>query len=330
MKRWFLSLAVLAVVLALIAGATFYLAPLQVSDASIRLKLWRAGVHSRYVEVDGYRIHYFEAPAAGNQPGTPLVLVHGLGARGEDWAAMIPALAAKGFHVYVPDLLGYGRSPRPDVNYAISLEEKTVVDFMSALDLKRADVGGWSMGGWVALKLTVDHPELVDRLVVYDSAGIYFPATFAPSLFTPHDAAGLTRLQAMLTPHPVALPAFVQRAALRKLQRNGWVIDRSVAAMLNGRDLLDFKLHTISRPTLIVWGSADRLIPLSVGETMHRDIPGSMLLVIDGCGHLAPLECATPVVSGTVGFLRAQPPLSGGEINLPGHPDQTSAKPPTP
>ena len=330
MKRWFLSLAVLAVVLALLAGATLYLAPLQVSDAGIRLKLWREGVHSRYVEVDGYRIHYFEAPAAGSQPGIPLLLVHGLGARGEDWAAMIPALAAKGFHVYAPDLLGYGRSPRPDVNYAISLEEKTVADFMAAVGLKRADVGGWSMGGWVALKLTIDHPELVNRLVIYDSAGIYFPATFPPSLFTPRDGAGLVRLQAMLSPDPPKLPAFVQNAAIRKLHRNGWVIDRSVSAMLNGRDLLDFKLQNIHRPTLIVWGSADKLIPLSVGETMHRDISGSLLLVIDGCGHLAPLECSKPVVSGTVGFLRADPPLAGGEISLPGRYDQPSTKSNTP
>ena len=88
-------------------------------------------------------------------------------------------LAAQGFHVYVPDLLGYGRSPKPDVDYSISLEEKTVVEFMQAVHVPRADVGGWSMGGWIAMKLALDHPEMVDRLVVYDSAGVYFPATLA-------------------------------------------------------------------------------------------------------------------------------------------------------
>ncbi len=68
-----------------------------------------------------------------------------------------------------------------------------MTEFMQAVGLTRADVGGWSMGGWIAMKLALDHPELVDRLVVYDSAGIYFPATFGADLFVPADAAGVKR-----------------------------------------------------------------------------------------------------------------------------------------
>jgi pimeloyl-ACP methyl ester carboxylesterase len=319
MKRWLWSLLLVFVVLLCGAAVTFYLAPIAVSDAAVRFHLWRSGVHSRYVNVDGNRIHFFDAPARSAQPGKPLLLVHGLGARGEDWAPMISALAAQGFHVYALDLLGYGRSARPDVVYSIALEEKIVVDFMRAVGLNRADVAGWSMGGWVALKLAADHPMLVDRLVVYDTAGIYFPPTFADSLFTPHDAAGLEQLQVMLSPHPVALPGFVQRAVIRRLRSNAWVIQRSLSAMKNGRDLLDFQLHNISRPTLIVWGANDTLIPSSVGETMHREIPGSNLLLVEGCGHMAPSECARPVVDGTVRFLQAEPPIVGGQETVAGN-----------
>jgi pimeloyl-ACP methyl ester carboxylesterase len=230
---------------------------------------------------------------------------------------MIPALAAKGFHVYVPDLLGYGRSPQPDVSYSIPMQEAVVVQFMQAVHVPRADVGGWSMGGWVSLKLALDHPELVNRLVVYDSAGIYFPATWGPDLFTPNDVAGVRQLLVALTPKPVDLPEFAGRAILRRLQKNAWVIHRSMAAMTNGRDLLDFRLPNIQEPTLIVWGAKDALIPLSVGETMHRSIPNSVLDVIEGCGHLAPAECSEPTVEGTVDFLRAEPPIQGGERRFP-------------
>src|SRR5277367_5259154 len=168
-----LALRVVAflVLLVVAAGLVFYRYPLWVGDQQLRFHLWRAGVKSDYVEAGGYKLHYFEAAPSDGSGGTPLVLVHGLGARGEDWAAMIPALAAKGFHVYVPDLLGYGRSPQPDVDYSVSLQEKTMMEFMDALGLEDSDVGGWSMGGWVALELTLDHPEMVDRLVVFDSAG---------------------------------------------------------------------------------------------------------------------------------------------------------------
>jgi pimeloyl-ACP methyl ester carboxylesterase len=230
---------------------------------------------------------------------------------------MMPALAAQGFHVYAPDLLGYGRSPRPDVSYSISMEEAVVVEFMRAMHLVRPDVGGWSMGGWIAMKLALDHPEMVDRLMVYDSAGIYFPATFEADLFTPHDTAGVRKLIAMLTPEPRPIPEFAARAALRKLRRNAWVLDRSTASMRNGRDLLDFRLHNIHQPMLIVWGAEDELIPLPAGEVIHRAVPQSVLDVVAGCGHLAPAECPKPVIAATVEFLKAEPPMSGGKKILP-------------
>jgi len=312
-----LRIVVLLLIVFAAVGLTFYYNPLWVADQLTRFHLWREGVQSKYVEAGGYRMHYFEALPAKGTAGTPLVLVHGLGARGEDWSAMIPALAAKGFHVYVPDLLGYGRSPRPDVSYSIAMQETAVVQFMQAVHLARADVGGWSMGGWVSMKLALDHPELVDRLVVYDSAGIYFPATFGPELFVPSDAAGVRRLMTILSPHPREVPAFVTKAVLRKFAQNGWVISRSMVAMTSGRDLLDFRLYKIQQPTLIVWGAQDDLIPLSSGKKMHELIPGSVLNVVEGCGHLAPLECSKPVVEGTVDFLRAEPPMQGGERVFP-------------
>jgi pimeloyl-ACP methyl ester carboxylesterase len=301
---------------------TFYFQPLWVNDQIIRMHLRRQKVQSEYIEVDGYKIHYFEAlPPARKRvlgDGAPLVLIHGLGSRGEDWSGMIPGLAAAGFHVYVPDLLGYGRSSKPDVDYSISTEEKMVTDFMKAVHLDHADVGGWSMGGWVALKLTLDHPALVNRLMVFDSAGIYFPPTFDSSLFTPTDSIGLARLAAMLTPHPKPLPGFASQAAIRRLQANAWVIDRSVISMEAGKDLLDFRLHNIRKPTLIVWGTEDQLIPPSVGEEMHRKIENSSLLLVEGCGHLAPGECTKPVLAGTLKFLEAEPPIVGGEATVPG------------
>jgi pimeloyl-ACP methyl ester carboxylesterase len=305
------------VFLAVVAGLIFYRYPLWVSDQGVRFRLWREGVKSEYVAVDGYKLHYFEVPPADGSSGTPLVLVHGLGARGEDWGAMMPALAAKGFHVYAPDLLGYGRSPRPDVDYSISLEEKMVTGFMQAVHVPRADVGGWSMGGWIAMKLTIDHPEMVDRLVIYDSAGTYFPPTWGADLFTPNDTAGVRELVSMLTPKPGGMPEFAAEAVVRKLQANAWVVRRSMASMTSGRDLLDFRLYRISQPMLIVWGAKDRLIPLPVGEAIHKNVPQSVLDIVAGCGHLAPAECSRPVIAGTVEFLRAQPPMRGGEKTFP-------------
>ena len=315
--KFALRVVAFLVLVAVAAGLIFYRYPLWVADQQTRFHLWRSGVKSDYVEAGGYKLHYFEASPGNGGGGTPLVLVHGLGARGEDWTAMMPALAASGFHVYVPDLLGYGRSPKPDVDYSISLEEQTVGQFMQAMHVPRADVGGWSMGGWIAMKLALDHPEMVDRLIIYDSAGTYFPATFGPELFTPGDVAGVKKLMAILSPKPRPMPNFAAEAVVRKLQGNAWVVNRSTASMIRGRDLLDFRLYKISQPMLIVWGAQDELIPLSVGETIHTSVPQSVLDIVEGCGHLAPAECARPVIEGTVEFLRAEPPMRGGVRTFP-------------
>ena len=309
------------VILVLLAAGTFFLEPLWVEDNLIRYKLWRQHVRSESIEVEGNAVHYFEAMpstapnAAG--AGRVLILVHGLGSRGEDWSPLIPSLAAAGFHVYVPDLLGYGRSAKPDVDYSIPLEEELVADFMQELQIEHADVGGWSMGGWIALKLAADRPELVDRLMVFDSAGVYFPPTFDASLFTPTDSAGLSHLIAMLTPQPKPVPEFASRAAIRRLQANAWVVERSLHSMESGRDLMDFKLGEIHQPTLVVWGELDKLIPLAAGEEIHHHIAGSSMLIVDGCGHLAPGECWRPVLQGVVDFLTAQPPQIGIEKTVP-------------
>lgn len=301
------------VVIAIAAGLFFYFNPLWVADQQVRLQLWREGVKSEYVEAGVYRVHYFEA---GPQNGSPLLLIHGLGARGENWAKMIPAMAADGFHVYAPDLPGYGRSSRPkNADYSIAMEEAAVVAYAQAIHLPHADVGGWSMGGWVAMKLAIDHPEMVDRLVIYDSAGVYFPATFGPELFLPSDGKELRRLMTALAPdaRPRSVPEFVSRAVLRRIAHNGWVVERSMSAMMKGKDLLDFRLQEIHQPTLVVWGSGDQLIPLTVGRRIHEEISGSSLNIIAGCGHLAPLECWQPVADATNTFLRSKPPMQGEE-----------------
>ena len=111
MKRVLLSVLVLLLLLGLGGALTFYLEPIWVSDQVIRAHLRVQNVQSKFIDVDGYKIHYFEAVPPARlrvvDDGMPLVLVHGLGSKGEDWSGLIPTLAANGFHVYVPDLLGW-------------------------------------------------------------------------------------------------------------------------------------------------------------------------------------------------------------------------------
>lgn len=289
---------------AAVLGGSVALRPLSYVNAALRFELWRSGVKGRFVSVNGVRMHFFEARPKDGTAGTPVLLVHGLGARGEDWGKLIPGLAAAGFHVYAPDLLGYGRSDQPDATYTIAYQQAAIRDYMQAMRLTHADVLGWSMGGWIAMRLAAEHPEMVDRLVLYDSAGVYFPLEYKTSIFTPRTAEELDTLMARLTPKQIKIPRFMARDLLRRGAKNAWVLQRTVAAMENGKDLMDFRLGEIRAPTAVIWGNQDELIPPATGRKIAEGIAGAMFVPIEGCGHLAPAECVSQVLPATVTFLR--------------------------
>jgi pimeloyl-ACP methyl ester carboxylesterase len=306
-------LLLLVVVLGLVFGVIFYEQPLWVQQQGIHFSLFLHRVQSNYVMTPEGRVHYYEAEPRIPGGGVPLVLVHGLADRGESWASMTERLKRAGFHVYAPDLLGFGRSPKPSgSDYSISTQEQFVADFIQSLGLQKPNVGGWSMGGWIVLKLALDHPDMVDRVVVYDSAGIRHQVTGGPNVFHPTNEAELQHLSDLLEPHAKPLPSFVLRDALRKFGQGQWVVDRSMASMQTGKDLLDNRLSGLSEPLLIMWGSDDELLPLSVGQQMHALDPQSELDIVEDCGHLAPKTCSSRVAAATADFLKTKPAPTGG------------------
>jgi pimeloyl-ACP methyl ester carboxylesterase len=282
--------ALTVVLLVLIGGIGFLLRPVSYFNAWMYLHEDLTGIASRTVQVEGHRVHYLvEGPANG----PAVVLVHGLGGRAEDWRNLAPYLAKAGFRVYIPDLLGYGRSGKPtNFSYSVRDEAAVVVGFMDALGLKQVELGGWSMGGWIVEIVAVEHPERVSRLMLFDAAGLDVKPDWNTDLFTPTTPAQLEELDALLMPHPVPVPAFVARDIIRTVGNGGWVIKRSIATMLTARDVTDSELPQLKMPVLIVWGSQDRIFPLDQAEKMHQLIPQSQLEVFPGCGHLAPLQCA--------------------------------------
>ena len=293
-----------------IAAGVIYEHPLSVADYGFRLRLRMSAIDSRYVQVGPYRVHYF----VGGE-GRPLLLIHGLGARAEDWTPEMPAYVNHGFRVYAIDLLGCGRTSRPDIAYSIQQQADLVQGFLNALHVKRTDVAGWSMGGWVTLLYALQHPNHVDRVVVMDSAGLIFETYYGSQVFEPKTPEQLSLLVALLTPHPNILPDFVERDVLRRMKKNSGVIHRTVQTMLTGQDLLEGKLQNIHVPVLIVWGAQDELIPPSSGQQMHQAMPQSVLELYQGCGHLAPATCSDQIVPRVLDFLRSDPAMAGGTYN---------------
>jgi pimeloyl-ACP methyl ester carboxylesterase len=285
-----------------IAGFSFLDRPVSWFNESMYLRDSVSGVRNHQVNVGGHRLHYLVEGPAG---GPVVVLVHGLGGRAEDWRNLAPYLAKAGFRVYLPDLIGYGRSQKPaDFSYSVHDEAAVVLDFLDALDLKQVDLGGWSMGGAIVQHVASEHPDRVRRLMLFDSAGLFVLPTWDTGLFTPRNPQELDRLDALLMPHPPNVPGFVARDILRVLNHRAWIIHRALDTMLTGRDATDKLLPRLKMPVLIVWGAEDKITPLSLGEAMHRMLPKSDLDVVPGCGHLAPGQCAAQMAPEVVAFLK--------------------------
>ena len=281
--------------LAVLAAVAFLVRPVEFFKTYSELRLLLSGAESRSTTVNGYRVHYY---VLGPPSGPAVVLIHGLGGHAEDWQNLAPYLTRA-------DLVGYGQSEKPDnFSYSVPDEAGVVLGFLDALGLKQVDLGGWSMGGWIVQRVATEHPERVRKLILFDSAGLALKPDWNTDLFTPVNAAELSQLDELLMPQPPKVPGFVATDILRISKQNAWVLHRALTSMLTGSDATDRLLPGLKVPVLIAWGAVDRITPLSEGETMHKLISGSQLLVIPGCGHLAPSQCAAQVEPYVVVFLR--------------------------
>ncbi|MGW0577453.1 alpha/beta fold hydrolase, partial [Streptomyces sp. NPDC002920] len=124
------------------------------------------------VRVDGYTTRYLEA---GQHGGTPVVLLHGSGpgvSAATNWSATIPALAER-FHVYAPEMLGFGGTDRArELAYTTNGWVDHVVGFLDALGIAKAHLVGNSLGGVVTLHTVLRHRDRVGRIVLMGTPGL--------------------------------------------------------------------------------------------------------------------------------------------------------------
>lgn len=244
---------------------------------------------SKEVLIFGQKIHYVEAGT-----GPTVILLHGLGGSSQVWQLNIAPLAEK-YHVVVPDQIGFGKSDKPLVNYRI----RTYVDFLDQfckqLKIERASLVGSSMGGWIAAAFTAAFPDRVDKLVLVDAAGYMPPKDLDTRTFyglNPTTREAMKVLLAKVFYNKVFQTdaAVDQAIAARLAAGDGYTINSITESIIRGEDFLDDTVKTIKRPTLIIWGRQDGLVPLAEGEHFNKDISGSKLVVFDQCAHAPNLE----------------------------------------
>ena len=299
-----LALAGVALVAALVVVT--YLWPLAVAHTAGELALRLSGVRSRYAQAGPYRLRYLEAGS-----GPPLLLVHGLGSNAmQDWGRFVAPLG-ESYHVYAPDLVGFGRSERPaTADYSIPMQVEAVRAFLGAVGIGKTRVAGLSMGGWIVARLAAEHPELVERLVLVAAAGMRPDerAAIPAEALLPHDEAGVRRLIATVRYKPPAAPSFLVRDILAERLREEWIVRRALESMRPGKDWLNGTLGHATMPVLIVWGMHDALIPVAYAAPLQAEFKHATLTVLDGCGHVPMADCPQEFDRVMTAFLAAEAP----------------------
>jgi pimeloyl-ACP methyl ester carboxylesterase len=223
--------------------------------------------------------------------GQPVLLLHG-GAGPFSVAAFAALMSAADYRVIVPVHPGFDGTPRPAELSSIAGVAAVYAALLRALDLTDVRVIGNSIGGWVAAELALAESAAADcrvsSVVLVDAAGLQLDTAPVPDFFslTLDRVAELSYFNpAEFRIDPAALPP--ERAAAMSSNRSALLVYAGTAMADPG---LRGRLADIATPVLVVWGAADRMIPIEHGRAYADAIPGAQFRLITHAGHLPQLE----------------------------------------
>lgn len=254
--------------------------------------------HSRFVDIDGVRVHYQEA---GDPNAPALVLIHGFASSTLVWSKVFLPLAEIGFRVIAIDMVGFGYSGKPrNGEYTIAGQASLLNSLLDRLNIKRATLAGSSYGGAVAATCALDYPQRVQKLVLIGTVNNNRPLNYKLMRVFGSPVFG-----DVVSPLLIGSRRLLRRRMKRVYDRHEWALDerrvdarhlplraagtqRAIIRTVRRWDAerISREAHLIHQPTLLLWGENDREIPLADGERLHEQIPGSRLIVFLNCGHV--------------------------------------------
>jgi 4,5:9,10-diseco-3-hydroxy-5,9,17-trioxoandrosta-1(10),2-diene-4-oate hydrolase len=252
-------------------------------------------------------VHYLEQ---GKGPAVVMLHGSGPGANGySNFKRNIGPIAEAGYRVLVPDMIGFGWSSKPEIDYPLDLFSGTLVEFLEVVGVKRCTLVGNSLGGAISIKTSLDRPGLVEKLVVIGTGGIesreaYFAmpgirAMVSQFVGPGFDKPALRDLLEML--------AFDPRVVDDALLEERWNVLQTQPKAVLARMLipdLSPRLIEIRCPVLGFWGTEDHFSPVSGANKILAAVGDSRMVLLAHCGHWAMLEYPDLFNRYVIDFLR--------------------------
>ncbi len=256
----------------------------------------------KYIEVCGHEVCYVD-----EGEGPAMLLVHGLGGSICNWAPTIEHFK-RSHRVICPDLPGFGKSESPGSSADVESFCRAIRELLARLGIERAVVMGNSLGGMISLHLALEHPDMVECLILVDAAGTHsFPELLKAGLrMLP--ARWVKRLILFFVSYLVRFRFAYRAAGIYQLNEYTRCLLREavdtaarpdveeyldtyrLAALTAVSSRCDGRLGEITKPVLIVWGQKDLGLPLKIGQRMNRLIEGSFLVAIPEAAHVPQLD----------------------------------------
>lgn len=188
------------------------------------------------------------------------------------------------FGLYFVDLLGHGKSEKPDIDYRLTLQEDVIGELVEHLGLESFSLVGNSFGGWIALRFSLERTG-PSHLVLEDSAGIN-------RTFGEMDEESRRMFVGMV------------------VRSNSLNTEAVIANIVNNNasqiwKLKESELAKLKTKTLIIWGKEDAIIPVEIGMRLNALIPGSSLEVIENTGHVPHVQFPEKVADLLNNFLKS-------------------------
>ena len=254
----------------------------------------------KFIDVKGLKVYYKEKGSKGKV----LLFIHGFSASTYSWRLNLEPLA-KNHKVYALDLKGFGYTAKPkESDYTLDAQAKLVADFMDTLKIKSAVLIGNSMGGAISIKVALQFPDKVEKLVLVDSAGVSEGIVMFGVLGKNISANSLSKTLNYLFMNEHTIISIIKSLYVQKHLKTdevaeGYVkpfrtpgIEDAFAEMVKGfvqDDDLPKRIPEIKVPVLIVWGEDDTIIPVSAAKKFNELIKGSKLIIYPEAGHM-PME----------------------------------------
>ena len=256
------------------------------------------------IRVQDIEINYREEGA-----GFPLILIHGLNGDLTGWALVLPEFS-KHYRTLALDVRGHGGTSKPDQPYSIKGFSEDFYSFMKQLNISRAHLLGLSMGGAIAQQFALDHPEMIQSLVLVSTfsyideqahrafarLGQSLKEGGYPAFFDEVVKLAFTPRYIAANPGPLA-----ELKAKRIAINSPVAIGRATEACLAFN--LKNEIAKISIPTLVVSGRNDVFTPVHLAEQIHRSIRGSEWKVLEDVGHNLYLEKGPEMAQIVLDFL---------------------------